>query len=97
MSLWSAARRYYHYQPCKTTHSGADNAVMLWWMQYLVIFATALVVTLLATPVAVWAIWLGKWISPVAAAFILAALYAGVSALLYCYLGRAGARRFEAL
>ena len=52
---------------------------------------------LLATPVAVWAIWLGKWISPVAAAFILAALYAGVSALLYRYLGRGGARRFEAL
>ena len=52
---------------------------------------------LLATPVTAWAIWLSGMIPPVAAAFILAALYLGVSALLYLYLGRGGSRRFEAL
>jgi len=52
---------------------------------------------LLATPVAVWALWLSSVIAPEVGALILAALYAGVSALLYVYLGRSGSRRFEAL
>ena len=42
---------------------------------------------LLATPVAAWALWLSSVIAPEVGALILAALYAGVSALLYVYLG----------
>ncbi|MBR3503057.1 MAG: hypothetical protein IKO07_02285 [Clostridia bacterium] len=52
---------------------------------------------LLATPIAAWALWLNKWFSAEAWALIAAVLYAGVSALLYLYLGRGGKRRFEML
>ena len=52
---------------------------------------------LLATPVAVWALWLYKWISPEAWALVMTALYTGVSCLLYYYLGHGGKKRFERL
>ena len=52
---------------------------------------------LLATPVIVWALWLNRWISAEAWALISAALFAGVSCLLYYYLGHGGKRRFERL
>ncbi|MBQ8953472.1 MAG: hypothetical protein IJ048_05105 [Clostridia bacterium] len=52
---------------------------------------------LLATPIAAWAIWLNRWITAEVWALIAAILYAGVSALLYYYLGHGGRKRFEAL
>ena len=52
---------------------------------------------LLATPVAVWALWLNKWISAEGWALIMAVIYAGISCLLYRYLGHGGKKRFERL
>ena len=52
---------------------------------------------LLASPIVLWALWLNRWFSAEAWALVTTALFLGVSALLYYYLGHGGKKRFERL